>query len=274
MCFHRPLIVRLESIVILFTLFVLWAISPNIYAQTNEQIWGILNLDYNSQTDVKDPSRVFSRYRLQIQPRSDDLIADQDSTRDLERIEIQNSVLFSKKTTIGALGLGPGFTLVQPISRGTRGEKRPYLEAGYKSFSSETSVGVLQFETRFRLEARFQQGLSMIPRLRVFPRMRWKPNSPARWGMDTGIELFTPVRNTGAEKTQGLKAWSLEQLRWVPAQLAVDVGDTTTIALGYMIRRTFNSLRAEQTTHVTILSLTIHLDEFHETDTYDTNPNP
>lgn len=233
-------------------------ITSSVASQNSRQVWGIFNLDYFHRKDLAPDWR----YRLQLQPRSDDLINNEDRSGSFERLEIQNSILLFKKTGAQLFSYGAGFTLVMPLSQGVDGERRPYLEGGYRSGDLISKYGLFKLDLRTRVETRFQEGEDMVMRGRFFPRVKWSVHEDSDWSLDSGIEVFAPLRETPAERAQGLRAFQVEQLRFLILQAAYDLNPATSFTLGSMLRRNFNESRPPLNTWVFLFSVNIHLDTY------------
>lgn len=224
---------------------------------TQKQFWGLMNVDYFNAEET-------SRYRIQVQPRSDDVIAGQDTQNLLERVEVQLSGLYRSSLRSFQYWFGPGLTVITPLTPGTRGEVRPYFEQSFRRpIFNYSSFNSLMFEVRTRLEARFQEDTSLVPRARFFPRVKWRPflSYNSHLYFESGIEVFVPLRTTLNDRGNSItQAWVIDQIRYLPLNVGTDLMDQRlSIAFGVMIRRTLSPASPPLNTWVTLLAFTYNL---------------
>ena len=192
------------------------------FAGTNQQIWGIANLDYRPLED--------RRLRLQLQPRSSDLIGEEETTdRDFERIEIQGSYL-RQVSAKGAsqLWAGGGFTLVSPLMEGIRGERRPFLELMPRHRSS-IDAGTLTLDLRSRFEVRFQDQTRAQTRFRIRPMIVFEPKAQswAKTGtlfFEGAMELFTTITGTRFQWVDQSRFMASSGIRFSGLPLIASIG--------------------------------------------------
>ncbi len=192
----------------------------------NQQLWVITNLDFRP-TD-------HHRFRLQVQPRSNDLIGEDETTdRDFERVETQGSFIYrTNREGILPFWIGGGFTQVTPLMENIRGERRPYLEI-VPQHRRSTEVGTVSFDLRTRFELRFQDRTAAQSRLRIRPLVAFEPKSqpmPSIGNLffEGGMELFTT--------TSGASFQWIDQSRFMISAGIRIANLPLSIALGPMVR--------------------------------------